>query len=269
MPELPEVETVRSDVHERVVGRRITETSATGVRTVRRSSAEAVENLTRGRTVISTGRHGKWLWLGLDDDACVLIHLRMSGQLRWAPGGKELRPPHTHVRFRFGRDELRFVDPRTFGEVLLMPSESAARELIAQGPDALTVTLPELADRLVHRRRAAKVVLLDQKAVAGIGNIYADEILHRARVRPMATDLTRPVVARIHGAITDVLGEAITARGSSLADEQYVDLAGQTGSFQLRHLVHARPHCGTCGAPVRRIPFQGRSAYFCPTCQRP
>jgi formamidopyrimidine-DNA glycosylase len=266
MPELPEVETVRRDVHDRVVGRVIHDVLATGLRTVRRSSPKALEDGAIGRTVTGTGRHGKWLWLTLDNGGCVLVHLRMSGQLRWEPT-TVAAPLHTHATFRFGADELRFVDPRTFGEVIAMPSSAAATELIAQGPDALAITVDELSERMMHRRRAAKVVLLDQKAVAGVGNIYADEILHRARVRPTATGLSRPAVARVHAAMGEVFDAAIEARGSSLADEQYVDLSGRTGDFQHQHRVHARPVCTTCSGDVTRIVLGGRSAYFCRACQ--
>jgi formamidopyrimidine-DNA glycosylase len=268
MPELPEVETVRSDVHERVVGRRIDHVVATGARTVRRSSAEELEAVTLGRTVVSTGRHGKWLWMALDNDSCVLVHLRMSGQLRWATPPMSEPPAHTHVTFRFGPDELRFVDPRTFGEVIPVDSLADAMVLISQGPDALAITVDELVERLARRRRAVKVALLDQKVVAGVGNIYADEIVHRAGVRPTATNLSRPAVGRIHTAMCEVLWAAVTARGSSLADEQYVDLSGRVGSFQNEHRVHAKAVCGTCGGPIVRIVLAGRSAYFCRACQK-
>jgi formamidopyrimidine-DNA glycosylase len=267
VPELPEVETVRRDVHERVVGRVIDDVLATGMRTVRRSSPRELEDAALGRTVVNTGRHGKWLWLSLDDGACVLVHLRMSGQFRWSPGAETPAPIHTHVTFRFGADELRFVDPRTFGEVIPVASASDAVTLIAQGPDALSISADETVERVARRRRAIKSMLLDQKAIAGVGNIYADEILHRARVRPTASGLTRPAARRVHVAMGEVFASAIAARGSSLADEQYVDLSGQIGSFQHQHRVHARPVCGTCGGSVTRVVLGGRSAYFCRACQ--
>jgi formamidopyrimidine-DNA glycosylase len=265
MPELPEVETVRADVHERLVGRVVDDVVATGLRTVRRSSPRELEDAVLGRTVVDTGRHGKWMWLSLDDGSCVLVHLRMSGQFRWSPGAREPAPLHTHVTFRFDEDELRFVDPRTFGEVIPV---ATAEALIAQGPDALLISADETVARLARRRRAVKTLLLDQKVIAGVGNIYADEILHRARVRPTATSVSRPAARRVHDAIGEVLAEAIRLRGSSLADEQYVDLAGRTGTFQHQHRVHARSSCGTCGGVVTRLVMGGRSAYFCRNCQR-
>jgi formamidopyrimidine-DNA glycosylase len=142
-----------------------------------------------------------------------------------------------------------------------------AVELISQGPDALLISAGETIERVARRRRAVKTILLDQKVIAGVGNIYADEILHRAQVRPTATGLTRPAAQRVHDAIAEVFVPAISARGSSLADEQYVDLSGQTGLFQHQHRVHARPLCGTCSGGVTRIVLGGRSAYFCRICQ--
>jgi formamidopyrimidine-DNA glycosylase len=273
MPELPEVETVRRGVHQVAVGQRLGAVVATGARTVRRSSAALVSGGASGRSVVDTGRHGKWFWLTLDDGGKVLIHLRMSGQLLWSPLAAEARPKHTHVVFPFeAGGELRFVDPRTFGEVIVVPPDQDLFTLINQGPDALDIALPALIAMLKGRERPLKSLLLDQKAVAGIGNIYADEICHQAGIRPLrrAATLTRPAVTRLHGAIQHVLSAAVEARGSSLADEQYVDLFGVTGSYQHDHRVHARAGqpCETCATPIIRIPWSGRSTYFCPTCQR-
>ena len=144
--------------------------------------------------------------------------------------------------------------------------------LINQGPDAITVSLGEMVGLLKGRHRQLKAMLLDQKVVAGIGNIYADEICHRAGIRPLkrADTLTKPAIARLHDAMQSVLGAAIEARGSSLADEQYVDLFGRAGSYQHNHRVHARggKPCWICGNPVVRVAWSGRSTYFCQTCQR-
>jgi formamidopyrimidine-DNA glycosylase len=272
MPELPEVETVRRGVHQVAVGRTIGTVNATGARTVRRSTASAVEQGLSGRTVVGTGRHGKWFWLDLDDEARVLIHLRMSGQLLWVPTPAD-RPKHTHVAMPFvDGGELLFVDPRTFGEVVVIPPFIDHMAIINQGPDALSVNAATVLGLLKGRHRQLKAMLLDQKVIAGIGNIYADEICHRSGIRPLrrADTLTKPAVGRLHEAIQSVLGSAIEARGSSLADEQYVDLFGAAGSYQHNHQVHARggKPCLTCGNPIVRVAWSGRSTYFCKTCQR-
>jgi formamidopyrimidine-DNA glycosylase len=272
MPELPEVETVRRGVHQVAVGRTIGQVNATGARTVRRTSAALVEAGLTGRTVVGSGRHGKWFWLELDDEARALIHLRMSGQLLWLPIAGD-RPKHTHVALPFtDGGELLFVDPRTFGELLVVPPYQDHMALINQGPDAMVVTAAEMVALLKGRHRQLKAMLLDQKVIAGIGNIYADEICHRAGIRPLkrADTLTKPAVARLHDAMQSVLGSAIVARGSSLADEQYVDLFGAAGSYQHNHKVHARggKPCLTCGTPIVRVAWSGRSTYFCKTCQR-
>ncbi len=272
MPELPEVETVRRGVHHVAVGRQIGAVRATGARTVRRTSATLVTSGASEKTIVDTGRHGKWFWLTLHDDARVLIHLRMSGQLLWSPDACVPPPKHTHVVFPLGSGELRFVDPRTFGEVLVVPPDQDLMAIINQGPDALGLSQATLADLLRGRQRALKSILLDQKALAGIGNIYADEICHVARIRPLrvASSLTRPAVGRLHAAIQGVLSAAVEARGSSLADAQYVDLFGVTGSYQHNHRVHARQHqpCITCGTPITRVSWSGRSTYYCGICQR-
>ena len=271
MPELPEVETVRRGVHAVAVGQTLGGVRATGARTVRRTSAALVEQGLRGRTVVGSGRHGKWFWLELDDESSALIHLRMSGQLLWTPEPGE-RPKHTHVALPFiGGGELLFVDPRTFGEVVVVPPTLDRMALINQGPDALAVTASDLARLLKGRHRQLKAMLLDQKVLAGIGNIYADEICHLAGIRPLrrADTLTGPMVGRLHDAMQSILQAAIIARGSSLADEQYVDLFGVTGSYQHNHRVHARAeqHCFTCGKPIVRVAWSGRSTYFCRCCQ--
>jgi formamidopyrimidine-DNA glycosylase len=272
MPELPEVETVRRGVHQVAVGRTIGSVSATGARTVRRTSAASVEAGLAGRTVVGTGRHGKWFWLDLDDEARALIHLRMSGQLLWQPTAG-VRPKHTHIALAFSDGgELLFVDPRTFGEVMVVPPFVDHMAVIKQGPDALSASPEALIGMLTGRHRQLKAMLLDQKVIAGIGNIYADEICHRAGIRPLkrADTLTKPAVARLHDAMQSVLGSAIVARGSSLADEQYVDLFGEAGSYQHNHQVYARggKPCLTCGVPILRVAWSGRSTYYCKTCQR-
>ncbi len=276
MPELPEVETVRRDLERVVIGRRVVAVAATGARTVRRTSAATLDAGLRGRTLTVAGRRGKYLLVTLDDGAWLLVHLRMSGQLLVAAAADAPLQPHTHVRMTLddGR-ELRFVDPRTFGEVAVIDPARLATEapdIAALGPEPLALTVDELRAVLKPRRRQLKALLTDQRVIAGIGNIYADEIAHAARVRynRTGTSLTRTEIERLHGAMHEILTAAIEARGSTLSDAQYVDLGGLGGGYQERHAVYDRAGqpCLRCGQPVLRLTWAGRGTYFCRGCQR-
>jgi formamidopyrimidine-DNA glycosylase len=273
MPELPEVETVRRDLEGEVVGRRIEEAVITGHRTVRRHAPELLVSVLRGRSIDRVRRHGKFLLVDLDGEVTMGAHLRMSGQLLWTPDGSEEPLPHTHARLVFeDGTELRFVDPRTFGE--LWVTSPSVPELSHLGPDALDALPlpPQLRSGLEGRRTTLKARLLDQTYLAGIGNIYADEILFLARLRPSRScgSVSAPASVRLHDAIGEVLANAVEARGSSLKDQRYVDAYGRTGTAQLLHRVHAREGkpCEVCGSVVRRVVLAGRSTYFCPRCQR-
>jgi formamidopyrimidine-DNA glycosylase len=277
VPELPEVETVRRDLQAELVGRTIVALDPRGVRTFRRTLdvADAVAR-TAGRTVTAVDRRGKYLLLRLDSPDVVVIHLRMSGQLLVADPGRTF-DRHTHATFTFATgSQLRFVDPRTFGEVFVSVTGPGGEvpELAHLGPDPLDPAFDVVALRSVTagRRTAIKALLLDQRAVAGIGNLYSDEILWSARIRHSrrADRLTRPQVARLHASMVTTLSAAIAQRGSSLADEQYRDLYGAIGAYQLSHNVYAREGrpCPRCGGTIRRVRAVGRSTYFCPRCQR-
>ncbi|HSP27643.1 MAG TPA: bifunctional DNA-formamidopyrimidine glycosylase/DNA-(apurinic or apyrimidinic site) lyase [Ilumatobacteraceae bacterium] len=278
MPELPEVETVRRGLQQHLVGRRIERVDVGRERSVRRTSREAVIAGLTDTVVLAATRRGKYLLLPLDSGDTAMIHLRMSGQVLLAPAGA-LRPAHTHVVLHLDDgNEAWFVDPRTFGEVVVFD------------PDHVEVEVPELArlgvdpiaepfDTATLRRafgatsRALKPLLLDQHVVAGIGNIYADEILHRAGLRPdrPASSLDRRRLATLQRSIVDVLTEAIRAGGSTLGDQQYVDLMGEGGSYQDDHRVYGRggERCLTCGRGwVRRSVTGGRGTHWCPVCQR-
>ena len=278
MPELPEVETVRRGLQRHVVGRRIERVEVGRERSVRRTSREAVIAGLTDTVVDAADRRGKYLLLPLDSGDTAMIHLRMSGQVLLAPAGAE-RPPHTHVVLHLDDGhEAWFVDPRTFGEVVVFD------------PDHVDVELPELArlgvdpiaepfDVAALRRafgttsRALKPLLLDQHVVAGIGNIYADEILHRSCLRPdrPASSLDRRRLSTLQRSIVDVLTEAIEAGGSTLGDAQYVDLMGEGGSYQDDHRVYGRggERCLSCGRGwIRRSVAGGRGTHWCPICQR-
>ena len=289
MPELPEVETIRRDLERAIAGRTITAVDCTGLRCIRRhASPEEFADRLVGRTVTAVRRRGKYLLVRLDgaglDGVHLIIHLGMSGQLLWsaAAAAADPKPKHTHVVLRFdGADgELRYVDPRTFGELFVTTADAAAAdtadtapaELAHLGPDPLgDVTPARLAEMLQARRTRIKALLMDQKFVAGIGNIYADEILWAAGIRHDRTSdsLTADDVQRLHKAMLGTLRAAIEHRGSSLSDEQYRDLFGRVGDFQSRHNVYDREGkpCNRCDAAITRVKWQGRSTFFCGRCQ--
>jgi formamidopyrimidine-DNA glycosylase len=280
MPEGPEVETVRRDLHRMVVGSTIDLVRATGRRSVRRygdgpAALAAFEADVAGLAIVGTGRLGKYVWLEVSRggaQSALMIHLRMSGQVRWHQSADPLAP-HTHIALVLDSGaELRFVDPRTFGEI--WRTDDPRADLSHIGPDAVEAALD--ADAFVGalraRRSPTKAVLLDQGFVAGIGNIYSDEICFRAGVRSTrrANSLTKPQARRIAEQTIVVLNEAIERRGSSLRDRQYVDLLGESGGASSGHYVYDRLGlpCLVCGRAIERTKISGRSSYFCRFCQR-
>jgi formamidopyrimidine-DNA glycosylase len=277
VPELPEVETLRRDIDKEFANKRIRKVEVTGARSVRRhDNPQDFVARVEGRTMTATRRRGKYLLLKLDNADVLVAHMGMSGQLlRASP--KDPLDKHTHVVFSFvSAPQLRFVDPRTFGE------------LFVTAPDRLEQDVPELAhlgfdpiddqmawtrfgDMLLARKAKLKSLLVDQRFVAGIGNIYADEILFTAGLRHdrSSDTLTPQEVRRLYRSIVETLQEAIKHRGSSLADEQYRDIFGEVGEFQRLHNVYDREGqaCPRCRATIVRVKANGRSAFFCPHCQ--
>jgi len=286
VPELPEAEVVRRGVDRAARGRTVTALLLGRDRATRRDPDPAsLPALVTGRRVESVDRVGKVLvvdlWAGpgarpdgVERDVLV-VHLGMSGQLRTARTGDD-RPAHTHVVWVLDDGtELRFVDPRTFGHVARSTAPPGGRPaaLAHLGPDALDELDPAaLAAAFAGRRVAVKARLLDQTAVAGLGNIYADEVLFRAGISPLrAAGSVRTVeVDRLAAAIPEVLTAAIAAGGSTLGDGGYVDVDGRTGRYQAEHRVHARAGqaCPDCAAPITRVRLGGRTASWCPRCQR-
>jgi len=263
-----------------VVGRRIERVEVGRERTVRRTSRQALIDGLTGATVTSIGRRGKYILCSLDTGDTLMIHLRMSGRVLVTNNG-DPRPAHTHVVLHLAGtppSELRFVDPRTFGEMVVFDPEhldTEVPELARLGIDPVTdgLTVAELRAMLRGRARQLKPLLLDQHVIAGIGNIYCDEILHRAKLRPdrLAHTLSAADVRRLHESIHWILTTAIEAGGSTLSDTQYVDVMGDGGTFQLDHRVYDRAgqRCLTCGkADIVRIVSGGRSTCYCPRCQR-
>jgi formamidopyrimidine-DNA glycosylase len=278
MPELPEVETVRRGLERSAVGRRVVRVEVGRERTVRRTSRQQLIDGLTGATFLAANRHGKYLTLPIDTGDEVMIHLRMSGQVISAAAGAD-RPAHTHVVMHLDDStELWFVDPRTFGEVVVFDPDNVAVEipdLALLGIDAISpeLTLPVLRRLLRARHRQLKPLLLDQHVIAGIGNIYADEILHESRLRPdrLSHELGAAAEKRLHAAIHRLLIAAVAQGGSTLGDRQYVDLFGDWGSYQHHHKVYGRTgeRCATCGTGfIRRTVSAQRSTHFCPVCQR-
>jgi len=279
VPELPEVETVRRGLQAQVVGRRITRVEVGRERTVRRTSRQALIDGLTDATIVAVNRRGKYLLCPLDTGDELMMHLRMSGRLLVAAAGTA-RPAHTHVVMHLAglpAQELWFVDPRTFGEVVVFDPTNVAvemPELARMGIDPIADGLDrgQFAALLRGRSRQIKALLLDQHVVAGIGNIYCDEALHLARVRwDRRSDAVSPrEITRLHAGIMHVLGEAIEAGGSTLADTQYVGVDGESGWFQLSHQVYGRAgqRCATCGkADIVKVFVAGRGTHFCPRCQ--
>jgi formamidopyrimidine-DNA glycosylase len=279
MPELPEVETVRRGLDRWAVGRTIAEVEVHGPRTVRRHVAGAADFSARlrGRRIEQACRRGKYLWLRLDDGACLLAHLGMSGQFLAVPAETD-DPKHLRARFRFRDDgpELRFVDQRTFGGLALDDggSERSIPVSVAHiALDPLDDAFDDIAfaDRVRARRTGVKRALLDQTLISGVGNIYADEALWRARMHyARGTDTLRRVdVVALLAAVRKVLLAAIAAGGTSF-DALYVAVNGESGYFDRSLEVYGREGepCSRCGALIRREAFMNRSSYRCPRCQR-
>ncbi|QGK71066.1 bifunctional DNA-formamidopyrimidine glycosylase/DNA-(apurinic or apyrimidinic site) lyase [Allosaccharopolyspora coralli] len=280
MPELPEVEVVRRGVGAHVLGRPVSRVEVLHPRAVRRHvlGGDDLSARLTGRTFTAACRRGKYLWIEVDGDEALLTHLGMSGQLLVQPPDAP-DEKHLRVRFRFADSgtELRFVDQRTFGGLSLddlvpVGAVHLPKPVAHIAPDPLEpVFEPDrVVERMRSRRTGVKRALLDQSLVSGIGNIYADEALWRAKLhfaRPTAT-LTRPAVRRLFDAVGEVLDEALQQGGTSF-DALYVNVNGESGYFDRSLAVYGqadRP-CPRCGAPVRRDAFMNRSSYTCPVCQ--
>jgi formamidopyrimidine-DNA glycosylase len=278
MPELPEVEVMRRDLEREVVGKKIKAVEVTGTRSVRRhrNRKEFITVLT-GRKITAVQRRGKYLVMKLDGNDALIVHLGMSGQLLRAKTAREKAPKHTHVAITFTQGGLlRFVDPRTFGEMFVAPYDNLDQqvdELAHLGLDPLETALSwDLFGRmLAERKTKLKPLLMDQKFIAGIGNVYSDEILFEAGLKwdRQSDSLSQQEIRRLYRAISETLNGAVKYRGSSLADEQYVDLFGKPGEYQEHHQVYGREGqaCVRCRRPIHRARYSNRSTFYCDACQ--
>ncbi|HXZ12787.1 MAG TPA: bifunctional DNA-formamidopyrimidine glycosylase/DNA-(apurinic or apyrimidinic site) lyase [Candidatus Sulfotelmatobacter sp.] len=274
MPELPEVETVARGLRAMLPGKRILE-----VRLGKSDFIEdpaALERELPGRRISAVERYGKFLVFdfepanGKDSQFSLLIHLGMTGQI--VACSREARvAPHTHAFFALeGGRELRYTDIRRFGRMRILTNGQREEVLGLLGLDPLEASEKEFQERVGARRARIKALLLDQHVLRGMGNIYTDESLWRARIHPkrLGAKLKREEIHRLFCKVREVLAEAIRLRGSSVSD--YVDSDGQPGEFQLRHRVYQREgkKCFRCAAAIRRTIVAGRSSYYCPRCQR-
>jgi formamidopyrimidine-DNA glycosylase len=272
MPELPEVETIRRQLAPHLEGRRIREVEILDARWTRPLDPEVVRAGLQGAVVQEVLRSGKYLNLVMSDGRHLLMHLRMTGSLLFDP---RTEPLHTRVRFGLdGGHRLLYVDPRRFGTGHLL-ADAAGRDAylaarLGAEPFTPAFTAPYLRQAARGRRAPVKAFLLDQRRIAGVGNIYADEALFRAGIHPLrpAGGLTSAQWVRVHAAIEEVLTAGIDSQGATIDDFRHLD--GARGSFQDRFMVHRRAGepCPVCGGPVRKIVAAGRGTYVCERCQK-
>ena len=270
MPELPEAECVRRTLEPDLLGRKVH-----GV-TVRldklaRPEPKVFRRGLMGRTITQTSRHGKMIILHLDDGSFWTIHLGMTGQVIMAPKKPDAGHVHITVSFADGGPSLHYRDIRQFGHL----DWSRDRETLLNvplknfGPDALLISQDEFVQKLKNRTAPIKTLILDQRILAGVGNIYADESLHKAGINPLAKpkDLAENHLARLHTEIQYILKDAIEKGGSSVRN--FVDAKGRAGTFQHEHRVYQRKGlpCPHCGETVQKCMLGGRSTHFCPNCQ--
>ena len=273
MPELPEVETVALGLQREIAGRRVV--SVTLGKTDFMDNPVEIERQLPGAEIRAVERYGKFMLLRLRraepaEESALLVHLGMTGaMMRRAVSEPHAKHTHLVALLDDGR-ELRYVDPRRFGRMALLAGEALQEELRRFGADPLEVGLEEFAQGIRERRARIKALLLDQQLLRGVGNIYADESLWKAKIHParIGAKLQQEELKRLYGALQEILKKAIALRGSSISD--FLDAEGEPGEYQLHHKAYGREGkpCYRCKTPIKRIVVAGRSSYFCPNCQK-
>ena len=270
MPELPEVETVKNELLPFVVGRRITGVTLAWEGIVKGPSVDEFCSRIIGQEIYAITRNGKYLFFHLSNQDFLLIHLKMTGSLIVSQDPPE---PLKFVRAIIHLDNatnIYFRDPRKFGMMRLVKDATAIRDKLGPEPLEESFTPQLLAKRLANRTAPIKAVLLDQKVIAGIGNMYADEVLYAARINPWRTggSLTRPEIQRLHQEIQRILWAAIENKGASV--DTYFRPDGSEGSahyqFKVAHGLGGK-NCSICDGPIERVVVRNRGTYFCPKCQ--
>ncbi len=272
MPELPEAETIRKELLKIIKGNKITSLTVLLPKLLRRShSPRTLVRRVHNRTVVDVKRRGKALLFILDSADVLIIRLGMTGQLLWrCPGSPDCKDKHTHVIITFeGGGKVLFRDVRQFGELYLTKKEDVEKTL-RMGIEPLQKDFsPKVLEMILSSPMKIKNLLMDQKKIAGIGNIYSDEILFEAGIYPLkpAFHLKKREIQRLHQAIGSVLREAITCKGDTVSD--YRTPTGGKGSYQNFHRVYRRTGepCRKCQVPIERVKIAGRSCHFCPACQ--
>jgi formamidopyrimidine-DNA glycosylase len=278
--ELPEVEVMRRDLEKDVVGRRVktaeVKSSRNAMRVIRRhGKRKDFTSRLEGRKLTKVERRGKYVLVHLDSGDVMVTHFGMSGQFQRG-NGRVVIEPHTHVVLTFQQGgDLRFIDPRTFGEMFVTDGDDIGKvkelQHIAIDPLDQVFTWPTFQYLLAERAAKMKQLLMDQKFISGLGNIYSDEVLFAAGLRydRISDTLSSQEVRRLYRAIQETLQEAIKLRGTTLEDEAYVDLFGKPGEYQAELKVYGREGepCRRCRTPIQTVKVSQRTSYFCPQCQ--
>lgn len=269
MPELPEVETIRSDLAPLLTGRSFSGVEILDPLVVRQPSPEEFTRNLASKGIVAVERRGKYLIIRLSSGDALILHFRMTGVLLLNP---DVAPPHARAIFHLDNgDRLVFSDRRRLGKMWLVRDAGEVVGKLGPEPLATGFTSEVLAERLGRRPGAIKAVLCDQDILAGVGNMYADEALFLAGIHPLrkASSLSRAEIERLYQAIRKVLFQGISDRGASV--DTYRDVSGNTGEAQLRFKVAHRggQPCPDCGTAIQRIPIRNRGSYFCPRCQKP
>jgi formamidopyrimidine-DNA glycosylase len=278
--ELPEVEVMRRDLEKDVVGRRIksaeVKSSRNAMRVIRRhGKRKDFTSRLVGRKLTKVERRGKYVLMHLDSGDALVTHFGMSGQFQRG-NGRVVIEPHTHVVLTFQQGgDLRFIDPRTFGEMFVTSADELGKvkelQHIAIDPLDQVFTWPTFQYLLAQRGAKMKQLLMDQKFISGLGNIYSDEVLFAAGLRydRLSDTLSSQEVRRLYRAIQETVQDAIKMRGTTLDDEAYVDLFGKPGEYQGELKVYGREGepCRRCRTPIQTVKVSQRTSYFCPQCQ--
>lgn len=268
MPELPEVETIIRSLSSKLIGLEVSSFNFFFPGVLRNSDQSILEKL-EGKKVIRLRRRGKWILIDFESDLSLVCHLKMTGQFLFFPSKRPL-DKHTHfiLSFKDSRNELRFRDVRKFGSISFHPTPEVLK-FLNLGPEPLRVSFSRFRKLFLRRRGRLKNLLLNQSFVAGIGNIYADEILFEAKLHPRvpAFLLEEEDLLRLWKAMRSILRKAIESRGTSIRN--FRDAEGQEGGFKNRLRVYGKESepCSRCGKEIERLRLGGRSSFFCPQCQ--